>query len=64
MRKEPAATKRPAGRPAKAGADERPTKLATPAMIDYACIALGVTALALVVRGLSMLGFTGDCSSS
>jgi hypothetical protein len=62
LRKEPAKTPaaKPAGKPAKAGPDERPTRLATPRTIDYACIALGVTALALVVRGLSMLGFTNE----
>lgn len=66
LRKEPAKTGagkptgKAAGKPAKAGADERPTKLATPRTIDYACIALGVTALALVVRGLGMLGFTHE----
>ncbi len=40
--------------------DEIPKRLPTPRTIDYACIALAVTAVALVARGLTLLGSTSQ----
>jgi len=42
---------------------EIPKRLPTPRTIDYACIALGVTAVALVVRGLTLLGSTSKLNA-
>jgi hypothetical protein len=42
---------------------EVPKRLPTPRTIDYACIALGVTAVALVARGLTLFGSTGKLNA-
>ncbi len=42
---------------------EVPKRLPTPRTIDYACIALAVTAAALVVRGLTLLGSTSKLTA-
>lgn len=40
-----------------------PKRLPIPRTIDWACIALGVTAVALVVRGLALLGSTSQLTA-
>ena len=57
LRKQPQTT---AMRP---GGSDVPKRLPTPRTIDYACIALGVTAVALVARGLSLFGSTGKLNA-
>lgn len=45
-------------KPVTTGTDEQPKRLPVPAMVNYACIALVITAVALLARAVTLLGGT------
>jgi hypothetical protein len=59
----PSLRKQPQTKATGAGRTEVPKRLPIPATINYACIALGVTAVGLVVRGLTLLGSTSQLNA-
>ncbi len=59
----PSLRKQPQTTATRSSGSEVPKRLPTPRTIDYACIALGVTALALVARGLTLFGSTGKLNA-
>jgi hypothetical protein len=59
----PSLRKQPQTTSTRLSSSEVPKRLPTPRTIDYACIALAVTAAALIVRGVALLGSTSKLTA-